>query len=339
MAAVQHAPVPVHELVYQPNTLPKLRSNHGDFLDQNTVGWMRETSIDTPIDEMRRRFHEEGYVFVKNVMPREDVLDMREAYFSHMEPTGILKPGTSPRDGIFDTTQDPVVHNGVGGRDLPEAQERVNKLVDAHTHPLYLAFLEHPHLRQFVRDFMGWKKEVIIKRTLLRHNVPNGFSTGIHYDKIFLRAGDAEFLTAWVPIGDCTTSGGGLMYLEDSTDIGLAMEEHFNRLSETFSKEERINGFNINMARDGQLSHDASQLTQEIESGMHGGAKKKRRWLAGNYEAGDVVFHNPYMIHGAIKNDDEQGRIRLSTDLRFYEEGSDLDTRWMRRVWAPDDGL
>lgn len=48
---------------------------------------------------------------------------------------------------------------------------------------------------------------------------------------------------------------------------------------------------------------------------------------------------NPYMIHGAIKNDDPAGRIRLSTDLRFYEEGSDLDTRWMRGVWTPDDGL
>jgi phytanoyl-CoA hydroxylase len=29
----------------------------------------------------------------------------------------------------------------------------------------------------------------------------------------------------------------------------------------------------------------------------------------------------------------------LSTDLRFYEEGAALDTRWMRDVWSPDDGL
>ncbi|KAF7189955.1 1-deoxypentalenic acid 11-beta-hydroxylase [Pseudocercospora fuligena] len=341
MATTQAAPVPAHELIYEPNHLPKLRSNYGDYLDKDTVGWMRETPIDTPLPEMRKRFDEDGYIFVKNVMPREDVLDMREAYFTHMSSTGILKPGTSPRDGIFDSTQDPVAHHGNGGRDLPGEQEKVDKLITAHTHPIYLAFLNHPKLRTFIREFMNWEKEVIIKRTLLRHNVPQGFSTGIHYDKIFLRAGTADFLTAWVPIGDCTASGGGLMYLENSTDIGLAMESSFNKSAREkgLSDEEIINGFNVNMAKDGQLSHDVSELTREIEEGVHGGERKKRRWLVADYEAGDVVFHNPYMIHGAIKNDDDRNRIRLSTDLRFYEEGSDLDERWMRSVWTPGDGL
>jgi phytanoyl-CoA hydroxylase len=131
------------------------------------------------------------------------------------------------------------------------------------------------------------------------------------------------------------------MYLEDSSTIGEAMEADFNRRAEFFTPEERINGFNQNMAKDGQLSHNAAQLTEEIESGMWGGEKlrKKRKWLVGDYEAGDVIFHNPYMVHGAVKNDDPEGRIRLSTDLRFYEEGSKLDERWMRSVWTPGDGL
>jgi len=167
-AAIQTAPVPAHELIYEPRQLPKLRSNHGKYLDDNSVGWMIETSIDTPLEEMRRRFEDDGYVFVKSVMPREDVLDMRQAYFEHLAHTGILKPGTSARDGIFNDGEDPIVHNGVGGKDLPQDIERVNTLMSAHTHPMYLAFLEHPKLRQFVREFMGWEKDVLIKRTLLR---------------------------------------------------------------------------------------------------------------------------------------------------------------------------
>lgn len=167
-AATQAAPVPAHELVYEPHQLPKLRSNYGNYLDNDSVGWMKETPIETSLEEMRRRFEEDGYIFVKNVMPREDVLDMRQAYFEHLAPTGILKPGSSPRDGIFDTTADPIAHNGVGGRDLPEDIERQKKLESMHQHPLYQAFLEHPKLRTFVREFMGWQKDVIIKRTLIR---------------------------------------------------------------------------------------------------------------------------------------------------------------------------
>ena len=115
----------------------------------------------------------------------------------------------------------------VGGRDLPEDIERVNKLVEVHKHPFYLAFLKHPQLRQFVREFMGWKNDVLVKRTMLRHNVPSGLSTGVHYDRLFLRAGEAEFLTAWVPIGDVAATGGGLVYLEHSDDIGREMESEF----------------------------------------------------------------------------------------------------------------
>lgn len=167
MATTQHAPVPAHELIYQPSSLPKIRSNHGAHLDPSSSGWMRPTPIDTPLSEMRHRFESEGYIWVKNVMPREDVLDMREAYFEHLSPTGILKPGTSPRDGIFNPEADPVAQHGVGGRDLPADVDHVNRLVSAHVHPKYLAFLEHPKLREFVREFMGWEREVLVKRTLL----------------------------------------------------------------------------------------------------------------------------------------------------------------------------
>lgn len=34
--------------------------------------------MDTPVEEMRRRFDSEGYVLIKGLIPREDVLDTRE---------------------------------------------------------------------------------------------------------------------------------------------------------------------------------------------------------------------------------------------------------------------
>ena len=253
--------------------------------------------------------------------------DQSFSYFSVLSDTNILKPDTSPRDGIFNPSEDPLQHQGLGGS-LPEEQAKVDRLVAAHLTPEYLAFVAHPSLRTFVRKLMGWQNEVLVKRSMLRHNAPGSRSTGIHYDQLFLRHGASEFLTAWVPIGDCAANGGGLMYLEGSSHIGKEIEKEFMERARDMTDEERLSAFNKNMSADGTLTQDAATF-----------ASGKGRWLTANYEAGDVVFHNPYMIHCAVKNEDyKTGRIRLSSDLRFYEEGSDLDHRWMN-YWAPDDGL
>lgn len=168
MTTTAGTPLPAHELYFEPKQLPRLRSNHGGYIDPASVGWMRPTPKGETWEEIRRRFEEDGYVWVKGVIPREEVLKMREHYFAHMAETGILKPGTHPRDGIFDETADPIAHNGVGGRDLPEDIRKVNKLIEAHTTDVYRRFLEHQDLRKFVQDFMGWKKDVLVGRTLLR---------------------------------------------------------------------------------------------------------------------------------------------------------------------------
>ena len=78
-AETQAAPgLPAYETVLSPHNLPSLRSNHGDYVDQTSTGWMRPTHVDTPPEEMRNRFARDGYIWVKNVIPREDVYDMRE---------------------------------------------------------------------------------------------------------------------------------------------------------------------------------------------------------------------------------------------------------------------
>ena len=60
--------------------LPKLRWNHGNYIASSSTGWMQPTSVDTPVEEIRKRFREEGYVWIKNVIPRETVYDMREQW-------------------------------------------------------------------------------------------------------------------------------------------------------------------------------------------------------------------------------------------------------------------
>ena len=256
-------------------------------------------------------------------------LNARYSYFRFMEPTGIIKPGSNLRDGIFDSKLDPMAHQGIGGT-LSEDSNEVDILVAAHTTPEYLAFSQHPALKAFVRKLMGWSEDVECVRTLVRHNLPHSASTAIHYDKIFLRASESYFLTAWVPIGDCAADGGGLLYLEDSSTLGLDIEKDFSARAQVLPPEERISAYNAHMTSTGAISQDAATFGREEGGG--------RRWLTADYEAGDVVFHNPYIIHASGKNEDSLGRIRLSTDLRFYEKGVPIDERWMN-TWKPGDGL
>ncbi|KAL8848628.1 MAG: hypothetical protein Q9221_006353 [Calogaya cf. arnoldii] len=203
---------------------------------------------------MRKIYTRDGYIWIKNLLPREDVLAMREHYFSQLSPTGLLAPNTEPCDGIFNPSNDPLSFQGVGGH--PQAQ-CIQLLISAHTTPEYAAFCNHPDLRSFVRNFMGWEKEVMLKRAMMRHNCPGSLATGVHYDKLFLRGSDADLLTAWVPIGDCNARGGGLMYLQDSDRLGRELEDEFKENAKSLSDEERVSAFNKHMADDGYLSHDA----------------------------------------------------------------------------------
>lgn len=184
---------------------------------------------------------------------------------------------------------------------------------------------------------------------MLRHNVPFGMGTGIHYDKLFLRGGDGYCLTAWVPIGeskifskwsvmlnhpgDISINGGGLCYLEKSVALGNEIEEDFTTRAAGFTTEQRLSAYNVNMMAGGMLAKSPDEFVLDHPT------SRSQKWLATNYEAGDVVFHHPYTIHASGRNEDAQGRIRLSTDLRFYEEGdAEMDKRWFK-IWDPNDGL
>ncbi|KFY44034.1 hypothetical protein V494_01683 [Pseudogymnoascus sp. VKM F-4513 (FW-928)] len=54
-------------------------ANQGVIKDEH-IERLRPTPKDTPIDEIRRRLKEDGYIFMKGLIPREDVLNLRKQY-------------------------------------------------------------------------------------------------------------------------------------------------------------------------------------------------------------------------------------------------------------------
>jgi phytanoyl-CoA hydroxylase len=51
---------------------------NGGRIDNTHIGLMWPTPATTPISEMRERLKADGYLFVKGLIPRKDVLQARE---------------------------------------------------------------------------------------------------------------------------------------------------------------------------------------------------------------------------------------------------------------------
>lgn len=311
---------------------PDLYVNDGK-LPTDQILQLRPTTLDTPIEEVRKRYEEDGYVFIKGLIPRQDVLKAREEYFSMLAPSGVLKPGTQPVEGVFDPAQDPLDFPGIGaggadanGRPIGPHPEVAEKFVDlalkAHTEDWYKeTFCKHPALRNYIAKMTGWGQNTLgIRRTLLRNNTPGNKAIGVHYDQIFLRHGEDTSVTAWVPMGDIKVQGGGLIYLERGHTLGSELEADFTKKAKSsgLTEQEARDAFNRNMMHGGMLAHGPIEF----------GKQHNRKWLLTPYEAGDVVLHNAYMIHASTMNYDEEGVIRVGTDLRFVDKSRPWDTRW-----------
>lgn len=204
----------------------KLFVNDGP-LDPANIGNLHPSYPTEPLSTLRTRYLSDGYLFLKGLLPRADVLKARSSYFSYLAPSGVLAPNTTPEQGIFDSSKDPAAFPGIGagavggnGKPGGAAGERfVDLALEAHTQDWYAEeFCKHPALREFIAKLTGWGEHTHgVKRTLLRNNVPGNKAIGVHYDQIFLRHGEPTSVTAWVPIGDVSINGGGLIYLEKGT--------------------------------------------------------------------------------------------------------------------------
>ncbi|KAL4899824.1 hypothetical protein BDW74DRAFT_183311 [Aspergillus multicolor] len=290
-------------------------------------------SKDTPIEELQKRYHEDGVLWIKGLINRDIVNTCRRNYLTFMNrDSELLKPDTNHEEGIF-SGNDWRNYILPGGTRLAMGLEDdgafAENAVESHVAPFYLECkrqISKP-IEDFVGRLCGFEEPWCLPRSLLRCSVPGAESTPVHYDQIFLRAGPPTSITGWVPIGDIELDGGGLIYLHGSQDIGRKYEEDFSRLNATLSDAEKISAVNRNMNKGGWLDRNSAQF------GKHWG----RDWLVGAYEAGDVVLHNPFMVHAGAMNESKTGRIRVSTDLRFVDKSQPFDERWTIAAYSDED--
>ncbi|RWA12869.1 hypothetical protein EKO27_g2238 [Xylaria grammica] len=306
---------------------------HGSGSAITGVKYLIPCAADAPINELKRRYKEDGVLWVKGLLDPARVNKARGEYLGFVnEGSNMLKPGTDPVDGIF---------SGADWRDflLPGAARVALGLKDegafvenailSHNAKFYLDFKADAArvLEPFVGKLCDFEEPWCLPRSLLRCAVPGGETTPVHYDQIFLRAGPPTTITAWVPIGGVDVKGGGLIYLDRAHDIGKRYEDDFSKMNADLPDQERLSAFNKNMEKGGWLDKNAGKF----------GENWSRSWLVGNYEAGDVLFHTPYTVHAGAINESESGRIRVSTDLRFVDKTKPFDERWTVVAYSEND--
>jgi hypothetical protein len=135
--------------------------------------------------------------------------------------------------------------------------------------------------------------------------------------------------------------------------LGKQFEDDFTEsaVASGLSDEQAKSAFNANMLESGVLTEGPAQF----------GRTHNRRWLVSDFEAGDVVLHNTYMvglssttdscrvdnfgcfylftlnrqIHASTVNHDSNNVIRLATDLRFVDSSRPWDKVRLKYLCSP----
>jgi ectoine hydroxylase-related dioxygenase (phytanoyl-CoA dioxygenase family) len=297
-------------------SMPLLHAN-GKSLDRspNRLGRLTPTAADTPVETLRDRYREHGYLWLKGFLDPQEVTSFRAYVFKHLDDVGLIAPGSEPALGL----------SSGQAHQKDKADRKLMALVRS---AAYEAFCVQPRLWTFMDAFLEGLS-YLHKRKIMRYTQPHTATvTPAHYDLIYLRGGTSRVVTAWIPIGDVPVEMGGIGYLEGSHAIGRDMEAEFTRKAVELTPEERINAYNKNMTEGGWVSKDLPDMAERFNT----------RWLIADYEVGDVVIHSPFMIHASTTNFDPHNRIRLSTDIRFQNVNDEIDARWNNH-WSLNDML
>jgi len=249
------------------------------------------------------RLRVDGYVYLRGVLDREDVLGLRETYFRQF-PASYLKPGTTPRDGVW---------SGRAPASLPPhgaAGHPAHALVRSR---VFARFVANPRLERLAQVLLDEPEVMRLPRQILRHFHCGPLSSRAHTDYDYLDRGSDRLITMWLPVGDCSVVTGGLVYLENSHTVDRCRVAALKTLRTDRPGDSR------------PISHDLDWTARQL-----GG-----RWLYADYRAGDVAIHTPHIVHASL--DTTTDVMRMSADIRFAPITVEPDPRWLK-PWSGDDG-
>ena len=239
------------------------------------------------VEELRLRMDDEGYLFFKQILNPDNLLDLRRQILTVLYEGEWLIAGSDPMDGIADVNK----RCTEGDRKYTDIYHKVQKLEALHRSAHWPTTLE------IIEKIMG-RPTMPFPHQVVRLWFPKytEYTTPIHQDFVHFQ-GHFNNLTVWAPVGDCPIELGGLAVIPGSHKIGKVLEHHFAL---------GAGGLNIHIEED-------STRYPELASG----------WYTTNYELGDALIFPALTIHKALPNNTED-QMRVSLDNRYNPVGEPI---------------
>ena len=252
------------------------------------------------VDELRRRMEHDGYLLLPKLLLHEEVLAARRHILRELDNEGLLDRGYA-----LDEAQA-----------APNAATYFRPDLARHNEPLQ-NLLYHPAgaLMTFFTRFLGGPVRHF-DFTWLRCVAPRA-GTPPHADVVYMGRGTKRLFTAWTPLSNIDLNMGALMMLEGSHRNELLRAGYGQRDVDSYCTNDPHDEARTANGLNGWLSTDPAKL----QRGLQG------RWLTAQYELGDVLIFNMYIVHAALDN--RSSRFRLSSDSRYQLASEAVDERWV----------
>ena len=241
---------------------------------------------------LRARLATDGYLFLRGVLDTGDIQAARQEVFGRLFEVGETR--SPPADGIYTgTSQRRDQHP-----DLGKFWQSVSE------GPALRKVTHGAEIRQIMSTVFGEAAHPH-DYLFLRPAVP-GRSTHLHYDQPFFARGSNAIHTVWTPLGDIPLSEGPLMAVEAS-----------NTFDDLIGEAQAVD----------YQSND-TPLVQLMESPSLLAEQRNTRLLTADFRAGDLIIFSMTLLHGSLDNRSENGRIRLSCDVRWQPLADPIDPRY-----------
>jgi ectoine hydroxylase-related dioxygenase (phytanoyl-CoA dioxygenase family) len=236
------------------------------------------------------QFRRDGFLIVRNVVPAEDVAELRQH-------TDDLMQGRLPQQKQTMSDRDLARDAGVTmqGLEAPPAhlspEEKAQYFLRIHMlHrklELHERYMLHPRVLDVVEVLIG--PDVLALQTMLFLKPPGKPGQGWHQDSFYIPTHPDTLIGAWIAIDDCDEINGAMWFAK-----GSGVEPIYPPCPET------IYGFGDKLVSD--ITYVKGVSNDNDEANMLSKVADKYDQVLAPAKAGDLVLFNGHVLHRSKKN-------------------------------------